>query len=359
MDNPPSSPLPSPDGTAVTCIPDYPEATNLEETVDDSTSLDVPSSSLDALETSRGLASTLPIPCPRDLSRKLCQSFRHGGWLERRQRTAAAIAAAGGSPARIERFSRCGDTAWVLQASTDHNRFRLATNRCRDRFCVPCANEHRQVVCRNLRAALAGRTLRLMTLTLKSSDAPLTEQLSRLYKSWSRLRALLKHQHGLVGGIAFTELTLNDRTRLWHPHLHVIFEGQWVPKQWVKSEWLRITGDSFIVDLRPLKDADHAAGYVAKYASKAISANVVLDRDRFPEAIAALQAHRLFATFGTWTGLHLSRHPEDDVGWEPLRPLYLVILDARSGDVTARAILSALRGSACDDPLTILRDDSP
>lgn len=327
-------------------------------TVDRHSGESSPSSSLDALETSRGLSSNLPLPSPAELSKKLCSTFRHSGWAERRQRTLDALRASGASAGRTDRFATCGDVAWVLQHLEDRGRFRLATNRCRDRFCVPCANEHRQTVCRNLREALAGKTLRLLTLTLKSGETPLADQLSRLYASWGRLRGLMRASHGLVGGVAFVEVSLNPQSRQWHPHLHIIFEGQWTPKAWLRETWLKITGDSYIVDIRPIRDSDHAAGYVAKYASKAVSANVVNDRERFVEAITAMQAHRLFATFGTWTHLHLSRHPESDAGWEPLRPLYLVILDARSGDVTAGNILRALCGASADDPLTLLGNTS-
>ena len=376
MDNSPLIRPPSPVGSTVTCIHDSdddtfdPASLDLHDdmggggcdqypNMDDKSSIDgysapPPSSSLDGLETSRGLASTLPIPCPLQRSRELCSSFRHGGWHDRRQRTLRALTAASVSPHRLDRFARCGDTAWVLASTTEHGRYRLATNRCRDRFCTPCANEHRAIVCRNLRESLKDRTLRLMTLTLKSREEPLADQLSRLYASWGRLRGILRRCSGLLGGVAFVELTLNSQTRLWHPHLHVIFEGQWIDKAFVRQNWLAITGDSYIVDLRPIRDSNHAAGYVAKYASKALSANVVTDHERFTEAVVALQAHRLFATFGTFSGLHLSRHPESDVGWEPLRPLYLVIQDAIAGDATSRLILSQLSRSDADDPLTLL-----
>ena len=318
----------------------------------------LPLTALDGLETSRGPSIKLPSPFPATRSKVACLAFRHRGWADRRDRTIRAVEAAGGSNARLERLRHCGDTAWVLASTTEHGRYRLAANRCRDRFCTPCATEHRNNVCRNLRTALQGRVLRLMTLTLKSRDIPLEHLLGILGESWRRLRGMLVAQHGLLGGVAFTEITLNPSTRLWHPHLHVIFEGQYIPHAWLKEAWLSITTDSFIVDVRPLKDADNAASYVAKYASKAISANVVNDKERFAEAVAALEGARMFATFGCWTKLALSRHPESAEGWMALRPLYLVLEDARHGDVASIAILRALSGDDADDPLTLFRDDT-
>ncbi len=317
-----------------------------------------PSSPLDGLETSLGHSIDLPSPTPAEISRPLCSTFRHGGWIQRRRRTLSCLEGSSASPARLDRFRRCGDKAWVLQSTTEAHRYRLALNRCRDRFCVPCATEHRQVVSRNLREALKGRTLRLMTLTLKSREIPLKDSLGVLEASWRRLRGMMKQQHGLLGGVAFVEISLNPATRLWHPHLHVIFEGQYVPQSWLKQEWLAITGDSFIVDIRQLQDSNQAAGYVAKYASKAISGSVLDDRQRFIEAIDSLTGARMFATFGTWTKLGLSKHPESAAGWQPLRPLYLVIIDARNGCEVSRRILRCLTGVTAHDPLTLFNDDS-
>jgi hypothetical protein len=168
----------------------------------------------------------------------------------------------------------------------------------------------------------------------------------------------MKSEHGLLGGVSFLEITLNSQTRLWHAHLHVLFEGQYVPISWLRDTWLKITGDSYIVDIRPVKNADYAAGYIGKYASKAIDNRVIDDHERFVEAILALQATRTFACFGSWVHLGLSKHPETAEGWSPVRPLYLVILDAQRGDDVARSILRYLLPSGTDDPLTLFSVDS-
>ncbi len=324
-----------------------------------------PSALLDPTETTVGFNHPLDWPGPSGTTAAeqdaeyrahvaLCQGFRHSGWQRRREATAAALRMSGAAASRLERFAGCGAVAWVLRRKDEHATLRVASNRCHDRFCVPCADEHRRIVCRNLRTALAGKTLRFMTLTLRSADRPLKETLSFLAASWRRLRAVLAESNRLSGGVSFLELTLNEDTRCWHPHLHVICEGAYIPHAWLSAKWLEITGDSFIVDVRALRGADAAAGYVSKYASKALSASVVRDSERFVEAVDALQGTRTFNTFGDWTGLRLSESPDDDGGWEPLAPLWLIMLKAHAGDRDALAILIKLRRSDCNDPSDLL-----
>lgn len=242
---------------------------------------------------------------------------------------------------------------------------RVATNKCHDRFCGPCAEEHRRVVCRNLRAALAGRDLRFMTLTLKSRERPLAATLGILAACWRRLRGVLTGKTRplggeappvcrMSGGVVFLELSLNPNTRCWHPHLHILYEGTYIPQAWLSKQWLAITTDSFIVDIRRLNDSNAAAGYVAKYAAKALSPNVVRDPDRLTEAVITLHGRRTFSTFGTWTGLDLSRSPDDDDGWEPLCPLWVLIADAAKGGQDALEILRKLRSSNHVDTADLL-----
>jgi hypothetical protein len=104
----------------------------------------------------------------------------------------------------------------------------------------------------------------------------------------------------MTGGVYFLELTFNERTALWHPHLHVIFEGAYLPHPVAKSTWLDVTADSFVVDVRALNGASGAAGYVTKYATKAVGASIWTNAGRLDEAMGALAGRRCFQTFGDW-----------------------------------------------------------
>jgi len=192
--------------------------------------------------------------------------------------------------------------------------------------------------------------MRFMTLTLKSSDQPLSEVLARLIKSFARLRRRKEIAERIRGGVWFLEITRNVETGRWHPHLHVLFQGDFLPQQILRRNWLDITKDSFIVDIRALRDSKQAAEYVCKYASKGCDSSVWRDEDALTEAMDALSARRTFSAFGTWKNLELSKPPTSDDNWEPVAPLWKVILDAQDGDDIARMILSHLKGGR-DEPL--------
>ena len=100
-----------------------------------------------------------------------------------------------------------------------------------------------------------------MTLTVKNGD-DLKERFNHLKDSFktlqSRRRDWLKKGRGYnelckAHGIVFAyEITNNGKG--WHPHLHMILlVDDWIDKDKLSDEWLSITGDSFIVDVRRVK----------------------------------------------------------------------------------------------------------
>jgi len=222
--------------------------------------------------------------------------------------------------------------------------FRLVTNGCRDRWCEACSSEKRRTIVRNVRDKLEGLELRFLTLTLKSRPDTLTEQLNRLYKCFRMFRQRSRIKKCMKGGLYFVELTVNETSGLWHPHLHVLFVGDYLPKRVASDTWLSCTGDSFIVDIARIQDSGHAAGYLAKYAGKAVPKSVWNSPVHLHEAILALAGRRLFSYFGEFKGLDLSKNPADDVGWDTIAPLFTIIDLAIRGDAYARSIITFLKG---------------
>ena len=100
-----------------------------------------------------------------------------------------------------------------------------------------------------------------VTLTVKNGD-DLKERFNHLKDSFktlqSRRRDWLKKGRGhnelcKAHGIVFAyEITNNGKG--WHPHLHMILlVDDWIDKDKLSEQWLSITGDSFIVDVRRVK----------------------------------------------------------------------------------------------------------
>lgn len=278
-----------------------------------------------------------PIVTPPSLS----VDFRHSGWQPNRLLVYQALRRTEQPLSRKTSFANCGSDAYVLQNIENPDVYRLAGSACHDRFCLPCAQERSRHVALNVLELTEGRRIRFLTLTLKASSDPLAAQLDKLYTGFQALRRRALWKQKVTGGVAFLELTWSHRTSTWHPHFHILIEGSFLPYQQIKSLWYEITGDSFVIDIRAIRDLRQASTYVTKYASKPFN-NTFLGRDaQLDEAILALKGRKLLLTFGSWRGITLIETPSDG-SWEHVAPLNTIITHAAHGDETARSILRKL-----------------
>lgn len=284
-------------------------------------------------------------PIIDDPHAQLHLGFRHSCWLPRRQRTLTCLQHSLEGKNSIDRFCACGSVAWVMKSDDLAGRHRLQVNRCRNRWCIPCATEKARMVARNVKEFVADRTVRFLTFTLKSNDQPLSAQLDRLYKTFKKLRHLPQFKRALTGGVIFFEVKLNKTATAWHPHLHVLAEGSYIDARSLSKTWLELTGDSFIVDIRQVPPGGAVAGYVAKYAGKALEARTWDFPDRLVEAMVAFRGRRFFTTFGSWVNCDLSKRPEDDCGWIAVGPLHVFMSRAAAGDAYAASVIRSLSRS--------------
>jgi hypothetical protein len=277
-----------------------------------------------------------------DAELELCQAFRHGFWKARRQRTFDVLSNCGKTRNELDRFANCGAASWLFHHPGPPEKWKIGTSKCRNRWCEACAREKRHLICRNLRTYAASKALRLLTLTLAGSDNSLDVQIERLYAGWKDLRAS-NELNGLIrGGVAFLEITRGKLGDHWHPHLHIIYEGKYLPQKVVSKLWKKITGDSWIVDLRFIGNAESAASYVAKYASKSIPKIVWDSPEQFAEVIHTFNGRRTFNTFGTWRKFPLTKPPKPDEGWERICPLFWAMRVAKLGSTEVGQLLNSL-----------------
>ncbi len=152
----------------------------------------------------------------------------------------------------------------------------------------------------------------LLTLTVKNGD-DLDERQAHLTKS---LRKLMDHRRNFnagVRGAPWTELCkaegavytleLTNKGNGWHPHCHMIVLAASAPSQSALSaEWHKITGDSMIVDCRPIT-GDPSEGFmeVFKYAVK--FSDLTLE-DNW-HAAQRLKGKRLLNSFGLFRGVQI------------------------------------------------------
>jgi hypothetical protein len=220
--------------------------------------------------------------------------------------------------------AHCGESFWVYQHKLQRNRYRIARDLCHDRFCPHCAMIRARTIRSALTAYTRGRTIRFLTLTVRSTTTNLTHAVNRLGRCFTRLRRTPLWKDHVIGGCAFYELTRNADTRLWHVHIHALIEGTFMPQAALANEWERVTGDSRIVDIRYVRSTTAVANYVTKYVTKPVYDPANDDLDTLVAAIQALRHRKLATTFGRWRHLRLTAQPQPSewerlVHWNELR----------------------------------------
>jgi hypothetical protein len=270
--------------------------------------------------------------------------FRHTHWQGKRAQVRTALAAAGTPTRQLEAFEQCGSECLVLY-SQEAKKYKLASNTCKCRHCEPCAKSKANLLAANLRSKLekspAGR-YRFVTLTLRHSDAPLTDQIKRLQKSFKKLRTTKLWKSSQKGGCAILEIKWKKESRRWHPHLHVIAEGSYLQQAALSGAWLAATGDSPIVDIRALNNERDAAHYVAKYMSKGTNNEVWCDPQAAVEWVSAMRGTRSAATWGSWRGYKLLEHLKDDSVYKPIGLLTNIVRAANNAETWAIGLLDAI-----------------
>lgn len=258
---------------------------------------------------------------------------------------------------RTRRFAACGTRSIVLQSTEDPSRYKVGCQRCHDRFCLPCMQDRARLIVANLRAQLQYEPTRFITLTLKHNDSPLAEQLDRLYSSFTCLRRRQFWQDTVTGGVAFLELKLSSDDDLWHPHLHVLARGKYVPQKLIASAWLQITGDSYIVDIRMAKSPEHLYTYLTRYVTKGWSTGIYRKLHRLREAILALAGRKLLASFGDFSRLRLLEPPTPET-WVDLGTLQEIVTLAARRVSWAMTALAAIFSPDYEPPVRVEPPDT-
>lgn len=220
--------------------------------------------------------------------------------------------------------------------------------RCRDRLCPLCAAARsRQVSDRVMTAIRSADSLRFLTLTRAHTDAPLKDQLDALYASYRDLRRTVEWKRHVVGGIATIEIERNEKTGQWHPHLHVLIDGNYWPHASIKATWKAVTGDSEIVWIKQVPSRRKIANYVAKYASKP-AAIADWPPDVIREYAAAIHRRRLVLATGNMHASKVDRdeEPERDAVVGERIPLHALERRSQAGCRRAAVVLGALAMNA-------------
>lgn len=242
---------------------------------------------------------------------------------------------------------RCG--AWLVfrqYYTVGKVRLHAATFCKKHLLCPLCAirraAKHVKLYHTRVKAAMASSpALRpyFVTLTVKDG-ADLPQRFRHIQNAFSKLqqqrRSYLRGKgphvemakaQGIVGSY---EVKRGKNSGLWHPHIHMVWLCATPPDpRKISKEWLHLTGDSFIVDARPL-EGEGVEGFleVFKYALKMGDMPLA---DNW-EAAQFLARKRLVFSIGDLFGVEAPDDlTDDEIALDDLPYIELVYRHTRSG----------------------------
>ena len=157
----------------------------------------------------------------------------------------------------------------------------------------------------------------MVTLTVK--DGPdLLERFNHLYRSVQKLHKTRsgRNQYSEAckadGAVWSYEFKRGKNSGEWHPHMHAVWLCKEAPDRKALSEqWKRITGDSFIVDVRPFHEEQDVIGGFLEVFKYAVKFSDLPLADNW-EGFKRLEGKRLIASFGSFRGVDVPSELTDE-----------------------------------------------
>lgn len=161
----------------------------------------------------------------------------------------------------------------------------------------------------------------LVTLTVK--DGPdLAERFAHLVRSFKRYNQRRRdgqkkgripvEMNKALGAVWSYEVKKGKNSGMWHPHMHAVWLCYEAPRlKDLKEEWHDVTGDSFIVDIRPFHDQENVSTGFLEVFKYAVKFSDMLPADTW-HAFETLKGHRLVASFGLFRGVKVPDTMTDD-----------------------------------------------
>lgn len=259
---------------------------------------------------------------------------------------------------RSDVLSSCRSSAWFAR-HRDTGEVRVAANSCHLRWCPVCAKSKRNYISHEVANWVRESDHpKFVTLTMKHSTAPLAHQVYWLYRHFQVLRRRKDFRDAVPGGIWFFQIKKSVTDHLWHPHLHLLIVGDYVPRRRLSYMWSQVTFGSTVIDIRTITDPDRASRDAARYAACPGSL-VGLSLDDACELVGAMHGRRICGTWGT--GRAVSLRPaklKDRTKWEDIGG-FSIVYGCRNTDDSAAEIWKAWnRGTALDQGIrcTALED---
>ena len=183
----------------------------------------------------------------------------------------------------------------------DHGHAKTVKLKCNDRTCQECRDRTYWKLFKGwFKLAENMSNPKLLTLTMKNKPDLKREYIKAIRGQFTRLLHRKYYKDRIIGGLYVLELV--NKGNGWHIHLHALidtkagFDGFLLQRK-LSEDWLSITKESMIVDIRKTYNPRASLKYILKYLTKPPQINGEVDLYN-----EVLKKTRLIQTFGDLYG---------------------------------------------------------
>ncbi|MGA2979223.1 MAG: protein rep [Terriglobales bacterium] len=211
-------------------------------------------------------------------------------------------------------MARCHRSGFRLKKCDRGHRFVRPEESCGQRICAHCSRQRSQELVSNVNAICGEKTeLRYIVFAERNCEDPSAGHKS-LWAAFTRLRRSVRWSRRVKGCIAVEEMTYNAKEDTFHPHLNVLYEGDYIPFEELRRMWWKASegrGRTAHIQKADAGTTKELLKYVTKIA----------DFIGYPEALdkflTAVKGMRLVRTYGSFRGVVLPDEEQPGQGQCP------------------------------------------
>ncbi len=205
-----------------------------------------------------------------------------------------------------DRVKMCGSKFSTLTCGR-HVISRKPFHNCEFRLCPHCASRRSKKITRKYLPMMAeflkvGKftPCHLVLTQAHRKRETVARSRKRLMKSFGNLVKRKFFEEHFAGGIYAFEATISesvDSAGCWHSHLHLlVFRRRFFDISLLRSEWKKVTGDSHVLRLDPVKDIESGLREILKYVSKPL--DIAKFKPRHLREFLLMKGAKMFGKFG-------------------------------------------------------------
>lgn len=238
------------------------------------------------------------------------------------------------------RLSDCRSGAFFVRHE-ETGEVQVRSHHCGLRWCPMCAASRQAWISTECERWFANVTNpRLVTLTLRHTTAPLADQVNALYDYFRKFRKRKFFADRAKGGVWFFHIKKSQKDKLWHPHLHMLIDSDFLEHKRISELWCKITGGSKIVHVKAITNPANSVKHAARYSAEPCDLSAHSPVDGL-EVYYALAGKRICGTWGSARVISFRPKPMDDhKQWHRIGS-YDIVRELKDSDKFAAAIWRA------------------